>query len=113
MIVAVVHDFPDGHGGSGTFLTFIRDWPEYGEAAREGLNAFRALLEGRGIDLMTMDDADPRIDYGGRSQSLAEIDRCVARLRESADRCSGLLAIVAKLVAVKADVFVVGPFAVL
>ena len=104
----MLHDYPDGHGGSGTFVWYLRKWPAYGVVAQQGLSTLHRLLEDRSVTLVTMGALAPRTTYRGERQLISALDRCVRARQVGLMERSGLLAIVAKIIASKADIFVVG-----
>ena len=71
----MIHDLPTpGHGGSDSFAAFILGNPDYGRAARQGIDALHRLLGERGINMTRLDQLDPQIDYRGTNTSVASID---------------------------------------
>ena len=71
----MLYDYPDGHGGSDTFVRLLRKWPTYGVAAQQGLRTLRRLLKDRGTPLVTMADIEPRITICGQSYNVSALDR--------------------------------------
>ena len=97
-----------GHNGSDSFAALIEEWPEYGVAARQGYDAFFRLLGDRNINATSLERLDPHIVHDGASVPVASVDSCVCNTPCGAESIRGLQAIVAKIIAARADRFVVG-----